>query len=148
MPPVPKATRVGASLRACLEGIKQQNGYTTELAAVYGPKDRVRDKPAMPYALVRAVADSRTGLALQQATRLRSFEIEIYFSRAVDDPEAALDAVHVDVLRALGFGHDFDRRFAGLVEEEDEAVFHYAEEKETTHSITISIGVLYVESYN
>ncbi len=147
MNPLPKATLVGRSLRACLETIKQQNGYLTELLAVYGPKDKVREKQPLPYALVRAVADSRAGIALQQATRTRTFDIEVFFSRGTDDPEAALDAVYVDVLRALGFGRD-ERMFAGLIEEEDEAVFRYADEKESTHSITISIGVLYVESYN
>ncbi|GLK88318.1 hypothetical protein [Pseudomonas turukhanskensis] len=148
MPTPTKATKVGASLRACLETITQQNGYQTQLAAVYGPADKVREKPPTPYALVRPSADNRTGAAMQQATRVRMFEIEVVFSKAVEDPEAALDAVHVDILRALGFGRDNDRKFAGLIEDDDEATFRYAAENETTHSITISVGVLYVESYN
>lgn len=148
MSPVPKATLVGRSLRACLENIRQQNGYFTELKAVYGPRDRVPEKPPLPYALVRAASDSRTSIAGQQATRVRTFEVEVVFPRHADDPEAALDAAQIDVLRALGIGQDLDRQFSGLVEEEDEAVFRYAEEKESTHSITIHVGVLYVATYN
>ncbi|MCY1562934.1 hypothetical protein D9M68_1003980 [compost metagenome] len=69
------------------------------------------------------------------------------FSKSAEAAE--LDAVHVDVLRALGIGQDLDeRKFPGLVEEEDEATWRWAQKGETTHSITITVGVLYVENYN
>lgn len=145
--PVPKATQVGIDLRARLDQIRQANGYFTELKRVYGPTEKPRDKVPMPYALVRPGTDVRTGTASWQTTRVRQFEIEVVFPKSAD--EAALDAVHVDVLRALGFGQDQpERKFPGLLDEEDEAIPQYASEGETTHSITITIGVLYVESYN
>jgi hypothetical protein len=141
------ASGISIALKACLAEIKPVNGFTTDLQQVYGPTERVRDKAPMPFALVRSVSDVRTGAVSWQATRQRTFEIEVVFSRAAT--EADLDAVHVDILRALGFGQDlYERKFPGLIEDEDSAELRFASEGETTHSITITIGVNYVENYN
>jgi hypothetical protein len=147
MPLPAKASTVTTELRTRLEQIKPANGYAIDLQRVYGPTESVADTATKPYALVRPAADNRTGLAAGQATRVRQFEIEVVFSKAAE--EAALDAVHVDVLRALGIGQDLHERiFPGLIEEEDEATWRWAQKGETTHSITITLGVFYVETYN
>lgn len=146
--PLPiKASAVTTALRERLDQIQPANGYFTALARVYAPDESVPDKAPMPYALIRPAADSRTGLACRQATRVRQFEVEVVFSKAASADD--LDAVHVDVLRALGIGQDlYERKFPGLVEDEDEATWRWAQKGETTHSITITFGVLYVENYN
>lgn len=147
MPPPSKASAVTAALRERLGEISQANGYYTDLRAVYGPTDRVRDKAPLPYVLVRPAGDSRTGLAVTQATRLRTIEVEVVFPASAD--EQALCDVHVDVLRALGIGRDLpERQFPGLLDEQDEAQFDWASQGGTNHRITITLGVTYVESYN
>ena len=142
-----KGGALSADLSACLDQIKPSNGYNTDVAKVYGPTDRVAQNAGMPYILVRPAADSRTGLANGEASRVKSYEIEGVFSKAAT--EAELCNLHVDVLRALGIGQDlFERKFPGLVEDVDEASYRWAQGGETTHSITILIGVNYVERYN
>lgn len=145
--PSAKASEVSKALRAQLSTICPDNGYLTNLQQVYGPNDTVRDKAPTPYVLVRQVSDVRSDAAGLQALRLRTFEVEGVFSKAAD--EGDLDALHVDVLRCLGFGQDQpERKFPGLIDSEDEAVFEWAAEGRTTHSITITLGVSYVETYN
>lgn len=146
--PLPiKASEVTTSLRERLEQIQPANGYFTALVKVYDPDETVLDKAPTPYALVRPASDARTGFANRQALRVRQFEVEVVFSKAAAASE--LDAVHVDVLRALGIGQDLDeRKFPGLVEDEDEATWRWAQKGDTTHSITITLGVQYVETYN
>ncbi|WP_339521732.1 hypothetical protein [Pseudomonas sp. EA_35y_Pfl2_R111] len=147
MPYPIKASDVSAALRLRLEQIKPVNGYSTDLVRAYEPDETVQDTAPKPYALIRPSVDTRTGLANRQATRVRQFEIEVVFSKS--SPLSAMDAVHVDVLRALGIGQDlYERIFPGLIEDEDEATWRFAQKGETTHSITITIGVTYVETYN
>lgn len=142
-----KASQVTRDLRARLGEIRPVNGYLTDLRAVYGPTDRVPDKAIGPYALVRVANDARTGTAVRQATRLRTFEVEVVFPRSAEEHE--LDDVHVDILRALGFGEDQpERKFPGLVEDIDEAVPQFAEAGRSFHTLTATIGVIYVETYN
>jgi hypothetical protein len=146
--PIPtKASAFTAELSACLQLINPANGYLTDLAQVYTPENRVPDGAAMPYALIRPVADARTGQATYEATRLRTYEIELVFSKV--EGEQALCSAHVDVLRALGFGQDLPaRKFPGLLDEPDEVEFRWGQKGETTNSITITLGVTYVERYN
>ncbi|WP_447590158.1 hypothetical protein [Aquipseudomonas campi] len=147
MPRKPNATLVGEALRARLEEISQRTGYLTNIAHVYGPLDKVPDKADMPYVLIRVAGDVRTSTAAFQATRLRTFELEAVFRKTAGP--ADLDGIHVDLLRALGFGQDRpERKFPGLIDDEDEATPRYASAGETTHSNTLTIGVTYVESYN
>lgn len=142
-----KASAVTAVLCERLQQIQPVNGYCTALQRVFEPQDSVPDKAPTPYALVRVARDGRSGSASYQALRLRQFEVELVFSKAA--PPSALDDAHVDVLRALGFGQDLpERKFPGLLEEEDEAEFRWARQGETTHSVTITLGVNYVETYN
>ncbi|WAC45579.1 hypothetical protein OU997_05250 [Pseudomonas sp. SL4(2022)] len=148
MSSLPKATQVGKDLRALLEQIKPINGYYTDLQRVYGPTETAKDNAPKPYALVRPGTDTRTSTAGFQATRLRYFDIEVVFANG-EEVEAALDAVHIDILRALGLGRDLpERKFPGLVDDEDEATPSYASNGTKTHSITITIGVTYVATYN
>lgn len=147
MPLFVKASVLTTALRERLDQIQPANGYFTALARVYEPNESVTDKAPLPYALIRPAADTRTGLANRQGLRVRQFEVEVVFSKAAVPGE--LDAVHVDVLRALGIGQDLDeRKFPGLIEDEDEAIWRWAQKGETTHSITITLGVHYVETYN
>lgn len=142
-----KASEISKGLRERLEKITPANGYATQLQRVYGPTDKPRDKAPMPLALIRPQADTKTSGAGFQATRVRTYEIEVQFAKSADESE--LSNAHVDILRALGFGQDQpERKFPGLLEDEDQAEFRFATEGETTHSITLTIGVLYVESYN
>lgn len=148
MSTLPKATQVGKDLRARLEEIKPINGYFTDLKGVYPATETPKDSAPKPYALVRSGTDSRTSTAGYQATRLRAFEIEVVFPKS-DSAEAEMDAVHIDILRALGFGQDRpERKFPGLIDDEDEATPTYASNGTKTHSITITIGVTYVATYN
>ena len=64
--------------------------------------------------------------------------------------EQDLANFHVDVLRAFGIGQDLpERTFPGLLDEEgDEAEYRWAVKGETTHSITIRLGIQYVQTYN
>lgn len=147
MPNPTKASTLTPALSERLQLIKPVNGYLTDLVGVYTPTDRVPDEAPKPYALIRPVADARTSQAAYEATRVRTYELELVFSKAVG--EQALCDAHVDVLRALGFGQDQPaRQFPGLVDEPDEAEFRWAQKGETTHSITITLGVGYAEKYN
>jgi hypothetical protein len=142
-----KASQVSADLRARLEEICQDNGYFSNLQNIYGPFDRVDDRAPLPYVLVRVVSDIRTSSAGVQATRSRTFEIEGVFGKSSEEED--LDAFHVDVLRALGFEkYQPERKFPGLIDEEDEAVPSYASQGNNTHSMTITVGVVYAETYN
>lgn len=142
-----KASQVTKDLRERLGEIRPDNGYLTAIRRVYGPTERVNDTEPKPFLIVRPVSDSRAGVAKTQAGRVRLFEIEAVFGKRSTEDE--LDDIHVDVLRALGFGHEQDeRKFPGLVEDEDEAVQQFAAEGRNFHSTTITIGVFYVETYN
>lgn len=142
-----KASQITKDLRERLGEIRPENGYLTAIKRVYGPTDRVADSEPKPFLIVRPASDSRTGAAKTQAGRVRLFEIEAVFGKSAGEED--LDDVHVDVLRALGFGHeDEDRKFKGLIEDEDEAVQQFAAEGRNYHSTTITIGVFYVETYN
>lgn len=148
MSSLPKATQVGIALRARLEEIKPINGYFTDLKGVYPATETPKDTAPKPYALVRPGTDVRVSTAVFQATRSRTFEIEVVFPKS-ETAEADMDAVHVDILRALGFGQDQpERKFPGLVDDEDEATPTFASNGTKTHSITITIGVTYVATYN
>ncbi|WP_314407349.1 hypothetical protein [Pseudomonas kuykendallii] len=142
-----KATQVTAALCERLAEISRGNGYLTDLQRVYDPFERVQDKAPLPYALVRYPLDSRTSNASYQATRVRTFEIECVFGKSAEP--GALDDLHVDLLRCLGFGQDQPERvFPGLIEDQDEAEFVPASEGKNTHSLILTIGVTYVETYN
>lgn len=147
MPIAPKANALSEMLRARLEGITAANGYHTTLQRVYGPSDKVPDKAPLPYASFRPAGDTRTSTAAFQATRVRTFEIQAVFPRSA--PDEALNEVHVDILRALGFGQDLpERKFPGLIEDEDEAEFEFANQGSSVNTLTMRIGVTYVETYN
>lgn len=141
-----KATELDAALRARLAAIAQDNGYLTNVAQVYGPLDKVRDKAETPYIQYRPVRDARADTAGRQQLRRREYAIEVTFSKG--DNESVLDNAHVDVLRCLGFNEcDVDKRFPGLDDGDDEAEMQYPVEGVTTMRVIISIAVLYSETY-
>lgn len=99
-----------------------------------------------PYLLQRIEHDRRQTRASVQATRIRTFALEVVFSHLASDDE--LNAVHEDILRALGIGQDpFERSFPGMSEEEDEAEYTYPTEGSTNRSITVLVPVTYVATY-
>ncbi|MDY0186182.1 MAG: hypothetical protein RBR43_09930, partial [Desulfuromonadaceae bacterium] len=111
-----KAKAITGQLISCLENINPRNGYITDLKNIYPNADTAPDKPALPCALVRVAADNCTGMVGTQATRERVFEIEVVFKRGASQDD--LDAVHVDILRSLGFGkHEYEREMKGLLAE-------------------------------
>lgn len=147
MPPKPKSSALSQQLRACLEQIKPSAGYYSAIQRVYGPSDRVPDKAPLPYLLFRPDGDTRTSTAGYQATRVRTFVIEAVFPKSA--PDEALDEIHIDLLRALGFGEYLpERKFPGLLDDEDGAQFEFASQGAATNTLSLRIGVTYVETYN
>lgn len=141
-----KAKMITAQLVDCLQGIMPSNGYITAFKNVYPHTGTVPDRAAFPCALVRVVADNCTGMASTQATRERLFEIEVVFKRGATQDE--LDAAHVDILRALGFGkHEYDREMKGLLTDQQEATFEFASQGNNFTSVTITVAFVYVENY-
>lgn len=142
----PRASQVTDDLEKALEQIVPANGYGTEIKAVFRAAGKVKDAQPKPYILLRVATDTRTGGAVQQASRLRTFELQVVFSHAAEDEE--LDQAHRDILRCVGFGEvDFDRRLPGLFDEPDEATYEYPAEGSKTRSVTVQLGVTYVENY-
>ncbi len=141
-----KATELDAALHARLSGISKADGYLTDVAKVYGPLDKIKDRDPTPYIQYRMVRDGRADTAGRQALRRREYAIEVTFSKGASAAE--LDGAHVDVLRALGFHEpDVDKRFPGLDDEEDEAEPQYPVDGVTTMRLIISIAVLYTQTY-
>jgi hypothetical protein len=141
-----KATELDAALQARLSGISRAAGYLTDVSKVYGPLDKIKDRDPTPYIQYRMVRDGRADTVGRQALRRREYAIEVTFSKGASAAE--LDGAHVDVLRALGFHEpDVDKRFPGLDDEEDEAEPQYPVDGVTTMRLTISIAVLYTQTY-
>jgi len=139
---------VTAEAQARLERIKPDAGCHTDVKAVFVAPELARDKQPTPFVLLRGGADRMVSRAGRQAVRVREYEIEGVFS--VIAKEQDLANFHVDVLRALGIGQDLpERQFPGLLDEEgDEAEYRWASKGESTQSITIRLGVQYVQTYN
>lgn len=142
------AGQVTAAAKAALEQVNPSNGYLTDLKCVYGPTEVVRDGAPTPYATVQPATDRQASRAGRQALRLREYEIEVVFSKTATEQDMA--GAHVDVLRAFGIGQDLpERQFPGLLNEEgDETEYRWAVKGETTQSITIRLGIEYVQTYN
>lgn len=142
----PCATVVTDQLMSCLQRITLANGYSTDLKGVFRGTDKVKDTQPKPYILARVLTDVRTGRAVRQATRVRTFALEAVFSHTADDEQ--LDQAHRDILRCVGFGEDdFDNRFPGLLDEMDEATYDYPAEGSKTRAVIVQLGVTYVENY-
>lgn len=141
-----KAKLITSQLISCLGGISPRNGYITEIENIYPDAAVAPDRAALPCALVRVAADSCTGMASTQATRERTFEIEVVFKRGATQDD--LDAAHVDVLRSLGFGrHEYERDMKGLITDQQEAVFDFASQGNNFTTVTITVAFIYVENY-
>lgn len=141
-----KAKAITAQLISCLERISPSNGYTTHIKNVYTDTDTAPDRAAFPCALVRVESDVCTSMVGPQATRERTFNIEVVFKRGASQDD--LDAVHFDVLRSLGFGkYAHDREVKGLITDQQEAAFEFAAQGSNFTTVTISVPVTYVESY-
>lgn len=141
-----KAKAITGQLINCLESISPRNGYITDLKNIYPHAAVAPDRASFPCALVRVAADNCTGMASTQATRERVFEIEVVFKRGASQDD--LDAVHVDILRSLGFGkHEYEREMKGLLAEQQEAVFEFAATGNNFTTVTITVAFIYVENY-
>lgn len=141
-----KATSVTQTLTSCLASIRPADGYVTDVKAVYGLLETPKDKAPTPYIKLRLGPDRRTSSAGTQATRVRTYLVEAYFTKSA--AEAELEAVGPDVLRALGFGLDpQDRTLKGLLDQEDEIQIDPAENGALLHRVTVTVGVVYVENY-
>lgn len=139
---------VTAAAKERLELIKPAAGFYTDVQAVFAAPKVATDKTPKPFVLLIGGADRRLDLAGRQGLRVREYEIEGVFS--VTATEQDLANFHVDVLHAFGIGQDLpERKFPGLLDEEgDEAEYRWAVKGETTQSITIRLGIQYVQTYN
>lgn len=141
-----KAKAITGQLINCLESISPRNGYIIDLKNIYPHAAVAPDRASFPCALVRVAADNCTGMASTQATRERVFEIEVVFKRGASQDD--LDAVHVDILRSLGFGkHEYEREMKGLLAEQQEAVFEFASQGNNFTTVTVTVAFVYVETY-
>lgn len=141
-----KAKAIAGQLISCLESISPLNGYVTALENIYPDASIAPDRASFPCALVRVAADNCTGMASTQATRERTFEIEVVFKRGATQDD--LDAAHVDILRSLGFGrHEYEREMKGLMTDQQEAVFEFASQGNNFTTVTITVAFIYVENY-
>lgn len=141
-----KAKSITAQLVRCLEQVTPSNGYYTHIKNIYKDTGAVPDRAELPCALVRVESDVCTSMAGTQATRERTFNIEVVFKRGASQDE--LDNAHFDVLRSFGFGkYAYEREVKGLITEQQEAVFEFAAQGSNFTTVTITVAFLYVENY-
>lgn len=134
------------ALEQLLQGIQPGAGYGTALSGVFRGCEKVKDTQPKPYVLLRTLTDVRTGKAGGQTTRLRTFELEVVFSHAASDRE--LDQAHADICAALGYGEpDYDNRFPGLVDGDEQAAYAYPAEGSKLRAVIVQLGVTYVQRY-
>ncbi len=144
----PNVAAVTAAAQARLELIKPAAGFYTNVQAVFVAPEVAKDSAPYMHVLLRGGNDRLIGWSSPQATRVREYEIEGVFKKTATEQDLA--NFHVDVLRAFGIGQDLpERKFPGLLDEEgDEAEYRWAVKGETTQSITIRLGIQYVQTYN
>lgn len=130
-----------------LESVKSANGYATDLRGVYTHAEVVPDGAQLPCALVNIEnPDVITGRASTQATRERTYSIQVVFRRGATETE--LNAANNDVLRCLGFGkHEYEREMQGLITEEQETSYEFAAKGSNYTTVTILVTFVYVETY-
>lgn len=145
---MPRVSELTAQLKACLERIVPGNGFETELRAVLTGPAQGRTDQAMPFAMLRTVLDTRVSGAGCQASRKRTYQVEVAFKASAED--ALLDAAAVDIQRALGFGRDdFDDRFPGLIDDEDQIDFAEGSTNgKPTRVVIVTFSLIYVETYH
>ncbi|PKM30230.1 MAG: hypothetical protein CVV07_07380 [Gammaproteobacteria bacterium HGW-Gammaproteobacteria-11] len=143
---MPRSSAVDQALEDRLKTIVPGNGFITDLRGVFGPLDSPKDNQPTPYCQWSVVNDSRTGRAGKQCTRMRSYQIEVFFSKAA--AHGALSDAHVDLIRCFGFDQlDVDRQFPGLVGDEEEATPVYPAQGVHTMRLLFNFSVTYVETY-
>lgn len=141
-----KAKAITAQLVNCLEQVTPSNGYATHIKNIYTNTSTAPDRAEMPCALVRVESDICTEMVGTQATRERTFNIEIVFKRGASQDD--LDDAHFDVLRSFGFGkYAYEREIKGLATGEQEAAFEFAAQGSNFTTVTITVPVTYVEDY-
>ena len=139
---------VTAAARDRLERINPDAGFYTDVKAVFVAPEIAKDSAPLMHTLLRGGLDRLISRAGNQAIRLREYDVEGVFRKTATEQDLA--NFHVDVLRAFGIGQDLpERKFPGLLDEEgDEAEYRWAVKGETTQSITIRLGIQYVQTYN
>lgn len=141
-----KATDLSTAIETRLQAISQANGFATDVVAVYGFGERVPDKAAMPYLLVRLADDSIEQLAGTTAARVAQYQIEAVFSRAASLQD--LQCCHHDILRTLGAGGVLpDRPLTPGKAFEESAEFDPDQNGSSTRRLLSTITLRYVEQY-
>lgn len=141
-----RATTVDQKVRERLGSIQPANGFATNVKSVKGPFDRVDDRLGRPYAQFKVAADTRTGKAGRQVSRMRTYLIELIFGSQVTEQE--LNDAGLDLQRCFGFDEiDVDKQFPGLVADEDEIGFEYPEQGAQSTRLTFTFSVIYIETY-
>lgn len=141
-----RIAEVTAQIVSALESITPANGYATDIKGVYPDAEIAPDRAALPCALLTVDSDTVTEMVGVQASRERTYNIEVVFKRGATQTD--LDTAHVDVLRALGFGkYPFERAVNGIITDQQSAEFEFASDGNNYTSATISVTVMYVENY-
>lgn len=141
-----KATDLSAALEQRLQTIDTSTGYATNLQAVYGFGERVRDGAATPYLLVRLARDEVEQRAGRAVARIAQYEIEGVFARTASLQD--LQRCQHDILRALGAGEILPDRPLKPGEPIEEAVEYDPEQNGSPHRRFIStLSIRYVEQY-
>lgn len=134
------------SLVSALQHISTGNGYATDLQRCYVHAESAPDGARTPFALVNIESDTVTGSAGVQATRERTYSIQVAFKRGATEKE--LNAAAVDVMRAIGFGkHEYERGIKGLVTDEQETTYDFASNGSSCTTVTLMVTFVYVETY-
>lgn len=141
-----RSSEVTQQLVAAIETIKPSAGYTTDIKNVYPDAVTVPDRAGFPCALVSVESDTCVEMVGVQASRERVYNIDIVFKRGASQSD--LDAAHIDVLRALGFGkYPYERAINGIMTDQQSAGFDFGADGNNYATVSISITVMYVENY-
>lgn len=141
-----KGSELTDSLVECLERISTGNGYATDIQGGYVHAEAVPDGAQLPCVLINIESDTATGSAGVQATRERTYSIQVAFKRGATEKE--LNAAAVDVMRAIGFGkHEYEREIKGLVTDEQETTYDFATNGSSYTTVTMLVTFVYVETY-
>lgn len=141
-----KGSDLSAAIEAKLSLIKAVNGYTTDIAGVYGFSQPKKDSAPCPYLLVRVAEDSGSERSGSKVKRLAIYEVQGVFSRTATLQD--LQRCNHDILRSLGYGDLPPGRelIQGEIVEES-AEFDPDTSGSTTRSVISRLTIQYVEAY-
>lgn len=140
------AATLTAQFLACLEDVKQANGYPLDFKSVHEAGDVKPDQAPLPVLLVSTTEDAAEDIRGPVVKRVAEFQVEGIFSRSAS-LGTMQDAYHACLI-ALGYGqHHKDRplKQGDLVEESVE--YDMAASGGPQRRFIASISVRYVEHY-